>query len=180
MCVSRRGLETHITAKVVEDLNSWGRTSIVLKADGGPAIVQVMKDVQENRAHSTVPQNPPAYNPESNGAVERAVQECMCQLRAVKLQLEARIGAEMQVEWNVVHWMVEHSALLLNRFRVGQDGSSAYKRLMGKHSSKAIIEFGEQVLCRPMSDSRPRKRAEKFLEFQMVSRNIRWNLRQVS
>ena len=76
------------------------------------------------------------------------------------MQLEIRIGTEMQVEWNIVSWMTEHAAYLLNRYRAGQDGCSSYKRLMGKNSSRAVFEIGEQVLCKPMR-AIPGKEKEK-------------------
>ena len=69
---------------------------MVLKTDGEPAIVQVQEAVIGKRQHPTVPENPPAYDPQANGEAERAVQEVKAQLRAVKLGLEARIKKEVK------------------------------------------------------------------------------------
>ena len=43
----------------------------------------------------TIPRNPPAYDPQSNGEAERAVQEMKCQLRETNLGLEAKIGRQV-------------------------------------------------------------------------------------
>ena len=44
--------------------------------------------------------------------------------------------------------MVESSAVLINRCLVGHDGKTPHSRLMGKNSSKELVEFGERVLAK--------------------------------
>ena len=61
---------------------------MLLKTDGEPALIQVQDVVIDKRGSSTVPQNPPAYDPQGNGAIERGVQEFGNQVRAMKIGLE--------------------------------------------------------------------------------------------
>ena len=61
-----------------------GHTDIILKGDGEPAFVQLMEEIERRRSHPTIIQNPPAYDPQSNGAAEKAVQDYMGQVRAGK------------------------------------------------------------------------------------------------
>jgi hypothetical protein len=125
-----------------------GRTDIILKGDGEPALVQVQEAVVNKRSGNTVPRNPPAYDPQSNGAVERGVQEIMNQIRAMKIGLEQRLGAKIKTNWEIMEWIVELSAVLINRCLVGHDGKTAYARLMGKNSTKEMVEVGERVLAK--------------------------------
>ena len=74
--VSQKGQgDTWLVKRLVQDIEDLGRTAIVLKTDGEPAMATLQRAVQAARPHQTVPENPPAYNPQSNGACEKAVQD---------------------------------------------------------------------------------------------------------
>ena len=76
----------------------------------------------------TVPRNPPAYEPQSNGVAERAVVDVKNHIRALKLGLESRLGAPQALREPIVEWVIRHAASLLNRFHMGVDGRTAYFR----------------------------------------------------
>ena len=72
--------------------------------DGEPSLVAVQSKVISGREGTTLPKNPPAYNPESNGAIEKGVQDCNSQLRCIQLALEARLGHSLDVSLPVFEW----------------------------------------------------------------------------
>ena len=121
---------------------------------GSSALVQVQREIVDKRSAGSVHQNPPAYDPQANGAVERGVQESMDQLRAVKIGLEQCIQMKIDTSWKIVEWMVELAPTLINRCLVGHDA-----RLMGKNSSKDIVEIGEKGLAK-ISRGRQRQRKQ--------------------
>ena len=43
-------------------------------------------------------------------------------------------------------WLVMHCARTLNRFNVGSDGKTPYRRWKGKDFRREIAEFGEIVM----------------------------------
>ena len=47
---------------------------------------------------------------------------------------------------NVVTWLVEYSAVLLNRREISKDGKTSYERLKGKRGYIPGVEFGEKML----------------------------------
>lgn len=102
--------------------------------------------------------NPPAYDPQSNGAVEKAVDHVMGQLRTLKLGLEARIVVPVATSWAVVPWLVEHACTTINRGQVGHDGKTPYKRPIGKDPTVPLIEFGEQVLAKPLRQKKIKRK----------------------
>ena len=67
--------------RLVRDIKGWGRCDIFLKTDGEAAMIAVQSALQNLRERRSVPKNPPAYNPESNGACEEAVQDVAGQIR---------------------------------------------------------------------------------------------------
>ena len=105
--VKCKGLgDERIVDKVIGSIKETGNTKIRLKTDGEPALVQVQERIAEKRGQATIPENPPAYDPQSNGEAERAVQEVKAQLRATKLGLEARLGATIRAEFPILEWMI--------------------------------------------------------------------------
>ena len=103
--------------------------------------------------------NPPAYNPQSNGVAERAVQESTSQLRSLKLALESRLKVPIGSGWNILHLMIIHASYLICRCLRGADGKVPLGRLRGYESSRPIIEFGEQVWAKPLRTKAWNKRA---------------------
>ena len=154
-----KGMEDKwIVKKILEDIDEMGYTEIILKTDGEPALVQVATEVKKKRAHPTVLQNPPAYDPAANGVAERAVQEFMGQMRVCKIGLEQRIKTKVETDWRVLEWIAEHAGNTINKFLMGHDGKTPYHRIMGRPSSKAIMEFGEQVLAKPLRSIKSRRK----------------------
>ena len=44
--------------------------------------------------------------------------------------------------------MVEHAPTLINRFQLGRDGRTPFRKLRGKDNDARVCEFGEQVLAK--------------------------------
>ena len=158
VCECKGTEDKWIVKKILEDIDEMGHTDIILKTDGEPALVQVATEVKRQSPHSTVLQNPPAYDPAANGVAERAVQEWMGQMRVCKIGLEQRIKTKVETDWRVLEWIAEHAGNTINKFLMGHDGKTPYHRVMGRPSSKAIMEFGEQVLAKPMRSIKSRRK----------------------
>ena len=141
--------DKHIVNRVARSVGESGNVKAILKGDGEPALIQVQEAVKEARTQETVVKNPPAYDPQSNGAAERAVQEVKGQIRSLKLGLEARIGRRIKSEEPIIGWMVTHAAGVINRFLVGADGRTPYYRTYGKQFIAKTFELGEQVWAKP-------------------------------
>ena len=147
-----------IVNKLVSDIDDWGYTDLILKCDGEPALIQVAEAMKKRRKHPTIIQHSPAYDPAANGVAEHAVQDFMGQMRACKLGLEQRTKTKVETDWRILEWMAEHAAATIGRCMVGHDGKTPIWRLMGKPSSKPILEFGERVLAKPLRASQTRRK----------------------
>lgn len=134
ICETKGASDKWIIDKLLADIERLGYTDIIIKGDSEPALVQVMNEIKKRRAHSTIVQTPPAYDPQANGRAEKVVQEYMGQLRALKIGMEARLGCKIESDWPVMEWLSEHASELMNRCQVGRDGRTPYYRLYGKFS----------------------------------------------
>ena len=158
VCENKGASDEWVMQKLLEDMERLGHTEVIIKSDGEPALVQVMEKLKERRSHPTIVQHPPAYDPQAHGAAEQTVQDFMGQVRAMKIALEARLQSKVESDWAVMQWMVEWAPELINRCRIGQDGRTSYFRLYGKDSRKAILEFAEQVMAKPLRGKKSGKK----------------------
>jgi hypothetical protein len=150
ICEKKGATDKWVIEQIIDDIGRLGYTEVILKGDGEPALQDVLQEVKRRRTHPTILQGPPAYDPQANGAAEKAVQEYMGQLRTLRVGLEARLKCKIESEWAIRQWMSVLAPELMNRCQVGRDGRTAYYRMQGKDSKKAIIEVGEQVMAKPL------------------------------
>lgn len=100
----------------------------------------------------------PVGNSQSNGIAERVVQSIEGQLRSLKDAFEKRTGTKITSDHDIIPWMVEFAAVLLNRYEVASNGKTACERLRGKQSEILGMEFGQRVVLRkPLRGSRMQK-----------------------
>ena len=150
---------------------------MVLKSDQENSIMDVLNNVArrrsadsklelfEGRGDQTVgpPQGraileaSPVGSSGSNGVIERAVQAIEDQVRTIKLALESRIGVKIPSDHDVVPWIVEYAATIINKGQVGADGKTAYERLKGKPAHLSGLEFGEKLLWKSSVPARERR-----------------------
>jgi hypothetical protein len=125
---------------------------IILKTDQEPAIAFLIKDLVAERGDEqgcrTLVEQSPVGSSGSNGVVERAVQTVEGQVRVLKLALEGRLGMKVTATSNIVTFLAEYAAYLVNRLEVGKDGKTAVERNKGKVASVMGIEFGEKLMFR--------------------------------
>ena len=141
------------------DIEYLGRRDVRLKTDGEPAIVAVQSNLIARRAppRKTLPTNPPRFDPQANGCIEKGMQDYNVQLRKLKIALERNIQQNIPCKSAILEWMVEHAGFLHTRYVLGRDGKTAYERLTGRRFMGRIVEFGEQVrakLAKPMQRGR--------------------------
>ncbi len=137
-----------VVKRTVQELKEFGHRDIVLKTDGEPALVAVQDKIQSMREGKTVPENPPVYDPQSNGACEKGVQDLTGQVRVLKLALEQRLGCKIKSTDKIMEWMIPHAAFIINKFQVGHDGMTPCERLTGRKWKAFVTEFGEKVLAK--------------------------------
>ena len=130
---------------VVQTLETWGHTDVVLHADGEPATKSLVRSVANARVHRTLPRHGPPHSHQSQGPVEACIQVYRGIFVANKLALEAGIGCRLLLKHPAVVWLIRHVAWLITRYNTGRDGCSPFRRIFGKPYNGSICKFGEQV-----------------------------------
>ena len=144
--VPKRGLASmHGAEEMIKDIAKLGYKEVILKSDNEAALRSVQEEVKKRRDDPTILENSPVGDSRANGAAERAVQAVGEQVRVLRKALEDRVGYRLSGTHPVLAWLIEHSADVLSKFLVGDDGKTAYERLKGKKYEKELVEFGERV-----------------------------------
>ena len=123
---------------------------LVVKSDQEAAVKAILDGAGRARAAEGggryVMEQSPVGASASNGVVERAILSIEQQVRVMRSAVEGRWGVKLGTRHPVIPWIVEHAAVLLNRFEVGHDGKTALERNKGKKAKFLGIEFGEAIL----------------------------------
>jgi hypothetical protein len=149
--VPRKGGDIEwVAEQVCRDLKKFGiRGDVVFKTDQEPALIDLVNQIcalrPESRScctHSGVGDS------KGNGFAERAVQSIEEMVRVHKLALESRIKTKLPCTHEIMSWLVEHAADVLNRYSVGSDGRTPYQRLKGRKFVGHMLEFGCPIMFR--------------------------------
>ena len=82
----------YMVRTAVEDIDGTGLRRIVLKSDQESVPQALIARVKAWRTHETIPEDSPAYEPQSNGVAENAVQHVKGMCRVMKDALDTRYG----------------------------------------------------------------------------------------
>ena len=126
--VPHKGRCAYAVKSLAADIGALGYRQLVLKSDGEPAVQALKEAVRAERSEKIVLESSPVGESKSNGGAECAIQQVQGQFRAMKDSLETRIGTRIAEDSPVVPWLVLHAARTMNRYSVGVDGKTPYRR----------------------------------------------------
>ena len=95
---------------------------------------------------AAVPEESNPGESQSNGAIERAIQNIEDHARTLKLAFESRIGMRIPMNHPLMALLLQHAATLLTHHLEDNDGTTAYDRLHGAMMRDKICELGETVM----------------------------------
>ena len=118
---------------------------VVLKSDQEPTIKDLLNNIAKRRSATSkletvdgghlvarsIHESSHVGSSQSNGFIERAIQDEEGQVRTIKLDFESHIGERIPSDHDLIPWLIEYVAVLLNRGQVGADGKTPYERLKG-------------------------------------------------
>ena len=77
--------------------------------------------------------------------MENAVKIWQGQLRTIKHHVESRLGKKIEPGGPLFSWLIPFCTDILDKFRVGKDGRTAYERITSNKCKVAQVGFGEIV-----------------------------------
>lgn len=172
-----------LVAQVIEDLDTCGLDGchMVVKSDQEPSIIEVQREISEFRRRAgvggTALENSRVGDSQSNGRVERAIEELGGLIRTYKASLESRLGRKLPLTHPTVPWLIKHAANVINCFVVRACGKTSFERIKGRRCIEPIAEFGELVFFRPAKTKREKEHKDswrdRFAEGIWLGTNMR-------
>ena len=121
--------EEWVIQKICEDLETVGlrEDRIIIKDDQEPAIIDVAKEIATNRGgrFGTALDNLRVGDSDSNGTIERAIQDVEGQCRTMRSALEDKIGNKITLRSAITPWLIRHAGYLITRCRIRPNGHTA-------------------------------------------------------
>ena len=127
------------------DQSGYQGQKITVKSDQEPSILALKKAVAAERVGETVPIESPVRSSKSNGMMENAVKIWQEQLRTIKHDVEAKFKKRIEVNSVLFSWLIPYITDIMNKYKVGVDGLTAYERITGHKCKHYVIGFAETV-----------------------------------
>ena len=137
--------ETWAVHQICEDLETIGLKNdrIIAKADQEASIIDLAKEVARNREgrFGTAIDSSAVGDSDSNGTIERAIQDVEGQCRTLRSALESRVKAKIDFSSPVTPWLIRHAGYRITRCRVRPNGRTAFQMMKGRRSNGKLAEF---------------------------------------
>ena len=132
---------------VSREIDLAGYNRLILKSDQENSILDFPKAAKRERGEfvEIMPEESPVCDHQSNGAVERAVQNVEAQIKTMRLALESRYKCKIRADHCIMPWLVHHAAMMYNICQIGDDGKTPYERRKGKRFNRELPEIGECI-----------------------------------
>ena len=127
------------------DQSGYEGEKITMKSDQEPSILALKRAVAAARSGQTVPIESPVRSSKSNGKMEGAIGIWQGQIRTIKHFTEEKLKKRIEVDGVMYSWLVPFCADIMNKYKIGPDGRTAYEKITGHKCRQVAIGFAEIV-----------------------------------
>ena len=118
-------------------MEELGHKRVIVRSDQEPAILKLKQAVKREVSQEMVCEESRVGESPSVGSANVHISILQGQIRTLRDAVETEYGKRMHGGGNAaIPWMVQHAAGILNRYRLGADGKTAYQRVKGRRFSE--------------------------------------------
>ena len=89
------------------------------------------------------PQQPPKGEQQANGVAEEAGRTVRDHARVLKIDLQAKVGRNIEPDEPIRPWLIRWAAMALSRYSRGKAGKTPYQIQVGRSCDIEVVQFGE-------------------------------------
>ena len=116
---------------------------MIIKTDGEASIVALGDALARYHGGIVTPEAPPTGESQAHGSAEDNGRRMRGLVKVYKDQLEERAKVKLQSTDAILLWMIRRAAMVYSRYKVGEDGKTAYERQKGTN-----VQFGSGTIRR--------------------------------
>ena len=140
-----KGRSVYARAELRRFILETGRTFGILQINPEPALKALASEVSSEVGGLAVHHSPTGWK-QAQGAVGALQSNLYAQVRALKLDLEARYpGFDLPTKHPLFPWLVKHAQWLLKRYAQKSDGLTPFEKRWSKPYSGSLCRFAEVV-----------------------------------
>ena len=144
--VPMKGRDAYALSYLVGWIRGLGYKRLVCRSDNERALLALLETLSSSLPEvEFVPKSSPEGDHAANGLAEVGVREIKGQVRTLRSQLEANLGARLEDTDPVLAWLPRHAANCMNRYRLGSDGRTAEQRRTGRKWKRPAVTYCEKV-----------------------------------
>ena len=99
------------------------------------------------------PEVPPAGESQAHGSAEENGKRMRGLVKVYKDQIEERASVKLQASDVILLWMIRWAAMVYSRYKVGEDGETAYERQKGRRRKLEVVPFGGFVMLKKLAET---------------------------
>ena len=146
-CCERNGPTAYSISFLVGFIKNLGFRRIILKCDNEPST----KALQDAVIHAcigveVIPQGPLEGDHMSNSLVEMAVRVVKRQCRTLRISAEQNTSVHVADDSPLLSWLPRFASQVMNKIRIGKDGTTSEMRRTGRRWRKPVAQFGESLV----------------------------------
>ena len=175
---SKGASEAWVIDQVCEDLETVGMKNerVIVKTDQENSAAEVAREVAKVRSteFGTAVDHSAVGESNSNGTIERAIQDVEGQCRTLRKALEDRVQAKIPLKHPITPWLIRHTGYLITRCRVRPSGRTAFQLMKGRRANSKLFELGENVHFKiPKTPDMPGKYDDQWSEGIWLGSDVR-------
>ena len=142
--------------------------NIIVKTDGEASIVALREALAKYHGGVVTPETPPTGESQAHGSAEENGRRLRGMIKVYLNQLEERASVKLQATDPILQWLIRWAAMAYSRFKLGEDGRTAYERQKGRRCCLEVVPFGELVRYKQLGETSQERKSLETTWFEGV------------
>ena len=142
--------------------------NIIVKTDGEASIVALREALAKYHGGVVTPETPPTGESQAHGSAEENGRRLRGMIKVYLNQLEERASVKLQATDPILQWLIRWAAMAYSRFKLGEDGRTAYERQKGRRCCLEVVPFGELVRYKQLGETSQERKSLETIWFEGV------------
>ena len=139
-----------------------------MKTDGEASIVALREALAKYHGGVVTPETPPTGESQARGSAEDNGRRIRGMIKVYLNQVEEKANVKLQATDPILQWLIRRAAMAYSRYKLGDDGKTAYERQKGRKCCLEVMPFGEVVRYKQLGETSQERKSLETSWFEGV------------